>query len=180
MPSIRVDSRIFVFEDDWLVMKYDDTPYYQHRFKGVCRGTRKGGMSAVDLIAMRQSGHEHVLYLIESKDYRNSRREKALHPADEFTKKVLDTLSGVLPTVLCSETSEDGEDVLREQMKSATGLRLVFQFEQPQKPSKLFPRPFDPADIQAKIRGNLRAIDPHALVIDRSNQTKVNWTVRDY
>ena len=34
MKNIAVDSRSFEFDDDWLVMKYDGTPYYNHQFKG--------------------------------------------------------------------------------------------------------------------------------------------------
>ena len=70
MKNIAVDSRSFEFDDDWLVMKYDSTPYYNHQFKGKRKNSKglKKEMRAVDLIALNPD--DGSLYLIESKDYR--------------------------------------------------------------------------------------------------------------
>ena len=175
MTSIDVDSRTFVFPDGWLVMKYDDTPYYKKQFQGIDR-TSRGGMKAVDLIALKKA--DGVMYLIESKDYRVKRRSKEISPHEEFIQKVLDTLTGIIPTALCSYSSNPGEKVLLKQMRMAKKLRLVFQFEQPQKTSHLRPSPYDIADIQSFIRTKLRSIDPHALVIDSKLQYKVEWDIK--
>ena len=67
------------------------------------------------------------------------------------------------------------EEILHRQLHEAQKMRLVFQFEQPQKHS--FPRAYDPADMQSIIRRELGMIDPHALVIDANTQYKVPWTV---
>ena len=138
-------------------------------------------MKAVDLIAMNPD--DGLLYLIESKDYRSHIRQKAEPPSDEFVHKVLDTLTGILPTALCCKRDVNGrhadaqEEILHRQLHEAQKMRLVFQFEQPQKRSKLFPRAYDPADMQSIIRRELGMIDPHALVIDANTQRKVPWTV---
>ena len=183
MKNIAVDSRSFEFDDDWLVMKYDSTPYYNHQFKGKRKNAKglKKEMKAVDLIAMNPD--DGSLYLIESKDYRSHIRQKTETPADEFVHKVLDTLTGILPTALCSMRDVNGrhanaqEEILHRQLHEAQKMRLVFQFEQPQKHSKLFPRAYDPADMQSIIRRELGMIDSHALVIDANTQYKVQWTV---
>lgn len=179
MFSIKVNSRTFEFPDEWLVMKYDDTPYYKKKFQGKTQGTSglKPTMTGVDLIATNPLGNECVMYLIESKDYRFHRRTKKKTPVAEFVEKVLDTLTGIIPTVLCSDSFINGENILREQLRVAQKLRLVYHFEQPANHSKLFPRAYDPADIQSKIRDELRIIDPLALVIDEKNQKKVPWNV---
>jgi len=180
MNSVAVDSRIFDFPDGWLVMKYDETPYYQHKFNKHLTGTKgwKKEMKGVDLIASDTSVQEPVLYLIESKDYRHYRRNKTILPTEEFVYKVLDTLTGILPTILCSDSTTNGEGILADEVKAARRIRLVYQFEQPGKTSKLYPRAFDVADMQTEIRRELKIIDPHALVIDAGTQHKVAWTVR--
>ena len=183
MKNIAVDSRSFEFDDDWLVMKYDSTPYYNHQFKGKRKNAQglKKEMKAVDLIALNPA--DGALYLIESKDYRLHSQQKVAHPADEFIHKVLDTLTGILPTVLCGMRDVSGrhadpqEEILHRQLHEAQKMRLVFQFEQPQKHSKLFPHAYDPADVQSIIRRELGMLDPHALVIDANTQYKVPWTI---
>ena len=183
MTSIQVDSRTFDFPDGWLVTKYDDTAYYNNQFKGKARKSRglKKEMKALDLIVLNPT--DGMLYLIESKDYRTYRRKKEESPADEYIHKVIDTLTGILPTALCSMRDVHGrhadcqEEILHRQLHEAQKMRLVFQFEQPQEHSKLFPRAYDPADMQNIIRRELGMIDPHALVIDANTQRKVPWAV---
>ena len=180
MNSVVVDSRTFEFPDGWLVMKYDATPYYKVKFQGKTKGARglKPEMAAVDLVATNPNEREPTMYLIESKDYRVNRRNKPISPDEEFIRKVLDTLTGIIPSALCSSSFLHGEKILREQLKKARKLRLVYHFEQPARHSKLFPRPFDPADLQSQIRAELRVIDPHALVLDNTMPRKVAWSVR--
>ena len=173
MVDIIVDSRTFHFPDDWRVMKYDNAPYYHNHLKNE-HGWRRG-LKAVDLIAYDPSGR--ILYLIESKDYRANPRKKNISPEKEFFNKVLDTLTGLVPTALCSTTETAGEDKLRYGLRRAKKLRLIYQFEQPEKHSKLFPRAYDPVDMQQKLQQELRCFDPHTLVIERQTQHKVRWTV---
>ena len=183
MTSIQVDSRTFDFPDGWLVTKYDDTAYYNNQFKGKARKSHglKKEMKALDLIALNPM--DGMLYLIESKDYRTYRRQKKESPADEYIHKVIDTLTGILPTALCGKRNSSGkhidagEDTLHRQLHLVNQLRMVLHFEQPQKSSKLFPHAYDLSDIQSKIRCELGMIDKHALVVDANTQHKVPWMV---
>ena len=173
MQDIPVDSRVFHFQDGWLVAKYDDMPFYQNQLKSGY-GLRRG-LKAVDLIAFCPT--DKTLYLIESKDYRKHRRTKSMPPAEDFIDKVIDTLTGLIPTILCStETTEDVRKV-REGVRKSQKLRLIYQFEQPAKHSKLFPRVFDPTEIQLKLCQDLKCFDPHVLVVESVTQHKVAWTV---
>lgn len=180
MKHIVVDSRIFEFPDSWLVVKYDDLPYYQEKLRCRASGSKgwKREMKGVDLIAMDMSAKEPVMFLIESKDYRVYRRGKSMSPAEEFVQKVLDTLTGILPVILSNSSRTREEEALAMQVRKARHLRLVYQFEQPAKQSKLFPRAFDSADMQMEIRRELKAVDPHACVIEASLQHRVCWNVR--
>ena len=173
MQDIPVDSRLFHFPDDWLVTKYDDMPYYQNHLKSGY-GLRRG-LKAVDLIAFHPA--DKTLFLIESKDYRRHSRTKSIPPAEEFVGKVTDTLTGLVPTMLCSPALTEDVKKVREGVRKSKRLRLIYQFEQPAKSSKLYKRAFDPADIQLKLRQALKCFDPHVLVIESKNQDKVAWTV---
>lgn len=54
----------------------------------------------------------------------------------------------------------------------------VLHLEQPAKASKLFPRVFDLADVQQKLRQLIKPLDPHPLVVDMDRLGSVAWTVR--
>ncbi len=109
--------------------------------------------------------------------------KKEESPADEYIHKVIDTLTGILPTALCGKRNrygkhiDAGEDTLHRQLHLVNQLRMVLHFEQPQKSSKLFPHAYDLSDIQSKIRCELGMIDKHALVVDANTQHKVPWTI---
>ena len=83
MQNITVDSRTFCFDDSWLIMKYDETPFYKNHFKNE-KGWKKS-MKGVDLIAFDPTYKN--LFLIESKDYRKHRRKKKISPEEEFFGK---------------------------------------------------------------------------------------------
>ena len=166
MQKIAVDSRTFCFDDSWLVMKYDETPFYKNHLRN-SKGLKKS-LKGVDLIAFDQRTRE--LFLIESKDYRVHKREKKTPLEEEFFKKVLDTLTGILPTCLCSVSRVNGEDVLNKSVTRAKKIRLVFQLELSLTPDVL-------ANLQIKLRQELRIFDPHVLVINSNNQYRVAWNV---
>ena len=173
MQDITVNSRVFHFQDGWIVTKYDDVPYYRKKLSSELEYKR--GLKAVDLIAFRPA--DKTLFLIESKDYRIDPRQKEDPPAKEFVEKVIDTLTGLIPTMLCSPEITDDVEKVREGVRKSERLRLIYQFEQPATHSKLHPRAFDPADIQTKLRQELKCFDPHVLVIEAATQNKVAWTI---
>lgn len=167
MITKQVENLTFHFPDDWLVEQYDEWPTYKHRFKDAC-----GGNKAIDLAAI--SPANRTLWLIEVKDYRRFPRKKALEIADEISIKVRDSLAGLVATRFLGDEPERKYATRSLKMRR---LRVVFHLEQPVKPSKLFPRPYELADVQQKLRQKVRAIDPHALVVDTSDLTRVTWNV---
>jgi hypothetical protein len=50
--------------------------------------------------------------------------------------------------------------------------------EQRVKPSRLFPREIDQANVQQKLRQRVKAIDPHPMVRERAVMAGCPWTVR--
>lgn len=81
---VEVDGIIFDFPDSWQVSKYDNWAFYRHQFS-----TMLDGIKGVDLIAIARQD----IWLIEVKDYRQSRRTKAQYLAEEVTEKVLYTIA---------------------------------------------------------------------------------------
>ncbi|RLT38303.1 MAG: hypothetical protein DWI57_12275 [Chloroflexi bacterium] len=167
MTTMQVESLSFQFPDTWAVTRYDDWSFYKNRFKDAC-----GGNKAIDLLALDPV--DRTLWLIEVKDYRRHPREKVIELWDEIALKSRDTLAGLVAARF------NGEDAERKQaLRSlqARRLRIVFHLEQPEKHSKLFPRSFDPANIQQKLRQIVRPIDPHALVVEKNQMGQVLWVV---
>jgi len=169
--TIDVEGRIFSFPNGWLVEKYDDGTFYRNRFEKCLKGV--DGVKAIDILAFSP---DKTMWLIEAKDYRLHRRRKETTPAEEFALKVRDSLAGISAYSILTRGDRSGQ-LVSKIISEAVRIRLVYQFEQPAKHSKLFPRAFDIADIEQKIKCLLKSIDPRPMVIDRSNQTKVLWTV---
>ncbi|NLG14461.1 MAG: hypothetical protein GX561_09720 [Lentisphaerae bacterium] len=186
MLNITIDQTLhFHFEDNWKVVKYDETPYYKTQLKNQrsCKINKKdksviSGLKGVDLVALQPQ--DNTLYLIECKDYRLHSRKKNLHPVEEFYQKTMDTLAGLLPSALCGTSGDPNTRMLKALVRSAEHIRLVFHFEQAETTNKLMPRAYDIADLQQKLRGLLKAIDPYVLVVDIDTlrrTAKVDWTV---
>jgi len=148
-------------------MQYDEWSFYRNRFKDAC-----GGNKAIDLLVMNPD--DQTLWLIEVKDYRLHRREKVIELWNEIALKSRDTLAGLVAVRFNGEEPER-TDALRS--LGSRNLRVVFHLEQPTKHSKLFPRSFDPAKIQQKLRQIVKPIDPHALVVERNQMERVPWAV---
>jgi len=156
----------FSFPKDWEVAKYDEWAYFQ-RFKSTC-----GGNKGIDLVAIDGSGQ---LWLIEIKDYRNSRRTKEIPLWDEFALKVRDTLAGL---VAAAHNAGDDERAVARKCLEARRLSVVLHLEQAAHRSKLFAAFPDPADLVLKLRTLLRPIDPHPRVVSASLPLKGSpWQV---
>jgi hypothetical protein len=167
MPPIVVDGLTFTFPNGWHVSKYDNWSFYRNRF-----GRFLLGAKAVDLLAIAPDG---TAFLIEAKDYRMHRRAKSIRLADEVVKKVLDTLAAMLPSRI---NGDDPPEIdFSGRMLMANRLRVVLHLEQPAKNSKLFPRAIDPADIQMKLRQQLKPIDAHPQVVEMARMAALPWDV---
>lgn len=166
MTNVRVDGLTFTFPALWKVSKYDDWAFYRKQFS-----TMWNGVKAVDLLAIENQ----VIWLIEVKDYRVSRRTKVLDLADEVAQKVFSTLAAVLPAKVNASVADE-RDFAGEVVK-ASKLRVVLHLEQPLKHSKLFPRAFDPANVQLQLRTLIKPIDPHPKVVESTQMQDLAWTV---
>lgn len=167
MVRIQEGSLAFEFGDGWRVLKYDDCTFYRRQFNRVC-----GGAKAVDIAALSPSNE---LWLIEAKDYRAEQRTKPSELADEVAAKVRDTLAA-LP-VAAVRANVEAEREFAALARCANNLRVVLHLEQPAKPSKLFPRVCDPANLILQLRSLLKPIDPHPLVSSTHQTGSVGWAV---
>lgn len=166
--DIREGNILWSIDDECSAVKYDEWAFYRKHFTGCA-----GGCKAVDLLVHSGGG---VLWLVEAKDYRRNRREREKGPLDEeIATKARDTLAGILAA---SVNATEDERSFAKVARTASTIRIVLHLEQPSSPSKLFPRAFDPADVQQKLRQSVRSIDPHALVVDTRNRATVPWTTK--
>lgn len=167
MKTVQVDSLTFTFPPSWKVCKYDEWAFYRNQFSRMW-----SGIKAVDIIAIES----RVIWLIEAKDYRRQPRTKTVDLADEVAQKVFCTLAAMLPAKvnasIASESQFAGEVI------GGQRLRVVLHLEQPVKTSKLFPRAIDPSKVQLKLRGIIKPIDPHPMVVESTQMQGLAWTVR--
>src|SRR5580658_7553554 len=139
------------FRDDWLVSKYDQWAFYRNQFQNCCMGNK-----GMEFLAFEPQ--DRTLWLIEIKDYRRFRRAKEIALWNEVALKARDTLAGLFAAKVA--IGHNDYDFAR-QSATARKLRVVLHLEQPRTHSKLFPRIYDPADVQQKLKQLVRPIDPH-------------------
>ena len=166
MQDLQVGSLTFNFPNSWQVSKYDEWDFYRNQFLKML-----DGIKAVDLIAIENQ----VVWLIEAKDYRSHRREKTISLVDEVAKKVVWTLSAMIPAKI--NASNSFESNFAKDVCNATKVRIVLHLEQSVKTSKLFPRAVDPTKVQLKLRTLIKPIDPHPKVVESTQMQNLAWTV---
>lgn len=151
--------------------KYDDWSHYRNQFNSTCQGAK-----AVDFVFL-EGGQASTCWLIEVKDYRVHARTKPIDLADEIAIKVRDTLAGLLSAKWNANDADERQYAAR--LVGADRVRVVCHLEQPAKTSRLRPRAIEPDKVTQKLRGLIKAIDPHPLVVDhRDGAGRVGWTVR--
>ena len=154
------------FPADWNVTKYDDWGYYRNQFQSSCTGNK-----GMDFLGFNPG--DRVLWLIELKDYRQGRRDKQKGPLwDEIAIKARDTLAGLFAAKVEAGHQDHGFAL---QSLTATKLRVVLHLEQPVSHAKLFPRAYDRADVQQKIKQLVKPIDAHPRVVELQNMAHVPW-----
>lgn len=166
MISIEVDDLIFTFPDSCKVSKYDDWAFYRNQFSAMW-----DGIKAVDFLVVEGQ----MIWFIEVKDYRQSRRTKVIDLVDEVAQKVFCTLAAMLPAKFNASNSDECQ--FAEEVVKGQQLRVVLHLEQPLKSSKLFPRAFEPSNIQLKLRTLIKPIDPHPVVVESTKMRSLSWTV---
>lgn len=167
MTQIIEGRLTFSFPQDVSVSKYDDWAFYRNQVNSAF-----GGAKAVDIVC----ADDGLAWLIEVKDYRASRRTKAIDIGDEVAFKVRDTLAG-LAAARCYANNPDEKGLARVLLRKPR-IRVVLHLEQPAKHSTLFPRAIDPSNVKMKLKQLLRCVDAHPAVVDQHNlKPEMNWTV---
>ncbi len=151
--SIDIDGRNFSFPEGWRVLKYDDSSFHRNQFQSFA-----GGSQAVDAIAISPSME---CWLIEVKDYRQSRRSKPESVFSEVADKVRATLAGLATARV--RANDAGERHFCDGALHVKNLRVVLHLDQPNHSSRLFRQVIDPRTAVTQLRRELRAVDPHAI-----------------
>jgi hypothetical protein len=167
---LHVDGIVFEFKVGWQTSKYDRWSFYRRRF-----GAMRDGIKAVDLLAV---GPDRTAWFIEVKDYGARARTKPTELPHEVAAKVFDTLAALLPAKLNGDDANEIE--FADSCLRARRLRVVLHLEQPAKHSKLFPRAIDPSVVELKLRGLIKAIDAHPVVVESTRMNKVEWKVKKH
>jgi hypothetical protein len=147
--------------------KYDDWSFFRNQFQNTC-----GGAKAVDFICLSRN----TSWLIEVKDYRQHKRTKPQDIGDEIAIKVRDTLAGLVAAKV-NATNPDEKTFAKKALQSKT-IKVVLHLEQPEKHSRLFPRAIDPASVTQSLKRQLKAIDAHPRIVNRTKiAANMDWTV---
>lgn len=119
--------------------------------------------------------NERTLWLLEVKDYTTNRREKSLNIDDEIATKVRDTLAFLLGASAMAAPDSAKTDAFATSCLPPKKIRVVLHLEQPCKPSKLFPRIKNIADMTQLLRRKLRCIDAHPKVVSLIHPATLPW-----
>ena len=166
--SVNIDGKQFTFPDGWQVLKYDDCSFHRNQFQSFA-----GGSKALDAVALAP---DHIVWLIEVKDYSGSRRSKAGTVFSEVAAKVRATLAGL--AVARVRASDNGEREFAHEALGASSLRVALHLDQPGQSSRLFKQVIDPKTARTQLRRELRAVDPHAMCYGHGVAGNLSpWTV---
>lgn len=167
MPRLEEQQLACDFPDAWEVTKYDDWAFYRNQFQSSCAGNK-----AMDFLGLDPASN--ILWMVEMKDYRRGPRdEDKIHLWDEIAIKARDTLAGLFAAKM--ETGHADHAFAKASFR-AMKLRVVLHLEQPKSHSRLFPRAFDRADVQQKIKQLVKPIDAHPVVVELHDMSRVPWT----
>ena len=194
MKQIGEGDLSFTFPDGWNISRPDQWSFYRNQFdkqfdevRLACRSCESElrcaqcgkakvlGAKAVDILAITPDGLETIAWLIEIKDYRREKRTKVIDLADEMALKVRDTLAMLVAAAKIANDAE--EKASAANALKASRIRIVLHVEQVAKPSRLFPRPINPANVRQLLRKLIRFVDPHPLVVDSDGFDEVEWSV---
>jgi hypothetical protein len=161
------------FGTGWTASKYDEWPFYKKHFQWSWVPNEPGNKS-VDFVAVDPAGDS--LWLIELKDYRLYRRTKNIPLPDEIAFKVRDSLAGLFAAAKHDAHHAHAADAQRS--LQAKRIRVVLHLEQPRQTSRLFPRAYNLADVQQKLKQRVRGIDAHPVVTEIGARHSLPWSFR--
>jgi hypothetical protein len=167
MPTLSEGKLTFTLPDDWQATKYDEWSHYRNQAISIC-----GGSKAIEILALEPKA---ACWLIEVKDYREHPRSNTIELAEVVAIKVRDTLATL---VGAQHTAADSDErAISQKSLRARSLRVVLHLEQPDKPSRLFPRAINPANVRQRLKQLLKPIDPHPRVVEMNTQQGIPWKV---
>lgn len=191
MPPLSEKGLQFHFPNGWIASKFDDWEFYRCRFNAAknkpriqcsrcktgircasCGREKVAGMKGVDFVAVSPSDD---FWHIEVKDYRQTRVSDFAFLADEVALKVRDTLACLVAAQIRADNKEEKQ--LSAKCLQCKGIRVVLHLEQPDPRSRLESTRSRRANLLARLRQLVKAIDPQPLVLDRSDMNGVDWTV---
>lgn len=164
MTTLVEGGITFVFPDGCTAWKYDTWPFYRNQFQHVAAS------KAVDFVCVDAT----AAWLIEVKDYRGQARTKPMELHDEVAAKVRDTLAGL---AAAAGATEAAAKQVAQRTLAKRRWRVVLHLRQRSGATRLKPKVFDPATLRDKLRRVLKAVDPHALVVE-GDACVVPWAVR--
>ncbi len=166
MPSLHEGRLRLDFPIGWEAQKYDEWTFYRQQFLRA-----RDGLKGVDVLAWDPAWK--TAWLVEIKDYRQHGRQKDTELWREVADKVLDTLSGLLPAAVNSNS--EVERALARKVLQAKRIRVVLHLEQRQHGSRLHPRAIEAADVKQKLKQVLRAVDSHPQVVETARMGGLAW-----
>lgn len=156
----------FEFDSGCDAIQYDDTAWYRKHFQGL------EDSAAVDFVVVCGD----TTWLLEVKDFTQNNPDRAKGQLwDIVARKVRDTLAGILAGAVRANVALEQStlDRARKQPK----LRVVFHYETPKHPGRLFRNIELRANPQQKLQRVLRSVDGKALVLDTSSTPdSVPWS----
>ena len=191
MQSVTEGHLTFSFPDGLNTAKLDNWSFYRNQFQKLgatlrvpcghcgaelrckqCESAKTLGIKSVDFLVVDTKG---TCWLVEVKDYRDSRRTKTVDLADEIAIKVRDSL-GLLATASRNASDAEERDLARAALETRH-IRIVLHLEQPSNPSKLFPRAITPANVLQRLKQLVRSVDPHPQVSEIARPDSLPWSV---
>jgi Holliday junction resolvase len=120
---IKVGLLQFEFDNDWNpIEQWDEHPAYK---KGLHQSP---GDKAVDIVGMRES----CLYFVEVKDYRIHPRQKEAQHLEEFEKKVVGTVAGIVGAHRCEHDAEFCRPLVEALTTPSRHMVVVYWVELPE------------------------------------------------
>ncbi len=145
----------FTFTDVNFAEKYDEWQHYRNVYQKAC-----GSSKAVDFIV--STGRE--LWMIEVKDFRRHGRTKEIPLHEEITKKVRDTMAGLISAQFHAANAHEKQ--CARSVNGCITLRIGVHLELPRNPSRIFQLSVNPANLTIKLKQQLRFADCHPKIFD--------------
>lgn len=192
-PTVREGSLEFQFPEGWSASKFDEWSFYRGQFARVgdarmncnrkgcgravqcvaCGAKRVAGNRGIDILAI--DPESSTCRLIEVKDYRSTRTSDFEFLADVVALKVRDTLA-CLAAARWNAPVEQERDQARSAL-TCESLRIVLHLEVPRARGSLDAPSTPRANVSARMKQLVKAIDARPLVVSLSDPDGLPWRV---